>query len=154
MGLIKAVSRAMRPQHAADRSNSAIAVAGLKTSAGSIEAIAKGSIKNSGAISSVVPYIGDKRLDQKSVDTIKSRMGAIYHDAAMLKAVEPQIVAGAKAYVDAEISRANIVKAVSTATQKVAVLNSETQAKAFLGHVQSHGQVAFWQSAHHGNFEA
>lgn len=152
MGLVKAIGRAMQPQHAQARSNSTIAGIGLKTSAGSIEAIAKGGIKNSGSMASIVTLIGGKRIDQKKADSVSSRMGAIKHDAAMLKAVEPQIIAGANAYVAAETSRANIVKAVAGATQKVAVLNAETQAKTFIGHVQSHSRVVYEQATQHGDY--
>lgn len=154
MGLVRALGRAMQPQHAQDRSNSAIAVSGLKASASSIEAISRGSVKNSGRIAAIVPLIGGKRINQKQADSVASRMGAIRHDAAMLKAVQPHIIAGAKAYVEAETMRASMVKTVSEATQKVAVLNSKTQAETFMGHAQAHSQVAFWQSAHHGEFSA
>ena len=152
MGLIKAVSQAMRPQYAQAQSNSSIAVSGLKASASSIEAISRGSVKNSGRIAAIVPLIGGKRIDQKQADSVAARMGAIRHDAAMLRAVQPHIIAGAKAYVEAETMRVSMVKTVAEATQKVAVLNSKAQAETFMGHAQAHSQVTFWQSAHHGDF--
>ena len=152
MGLIKAVSQAMRPQYAQAQSNSSIAVSGLKASASSIEAISRGSVKNSGRIAAIVPLIGGKRIDQKQADSVAARMGAIRHDAAMLRAVQPHIIAGAKAFVEAETMRVSMVKTVAEATQKVAVLNSKAQAETFMGHAQAHSQVTFWQSAHHGDF--
>ena len=121
----------MQPQHAPARSNS---------------------VKKSGRIASIVPLIGGKQIDQKTVDSVDSRMGFIRHDAAMLKAVEPQIIAGAKAYLEAETSRANIVKAVAGATQKVAVLNAKTQAETFLGHASAHGRVVYEQATQHGDY--
>ena len=142
----------MRPQYAQAQSNSSIAVSGLKASASSIEAISRGSVKNSGRIAAIVPLIGGKRIDQKQADSVAARMGAIRHDAAMLRAVQPHIIAGAKAYVEAETMRVSMVKTVAEATQKVAVLNSKAQAETFMGHAQAHSQVTFWQSAHHGDF--
>ena len=142
----------MRPQYAQAQSNSSIAVSGLKASASSIEAISRGSVKNSGRIAAIVPLIGGKRIDQKQADSVAARMGAIRHDAAMLRAVQPHIIAGAKAFVEAETMRVSMVKTVAEATQKVAVLNSKAQAETFMGHAQAHSQVTFWQSAHHGDF--
>ena len=154
MGLVKALQSAMQPQHAPSQSNTAIAVTSLKTSAGAIQAIGKGSIKNAGAMAAVVPLIGSskngKGIDQSKATSVAQRMGAISHDAAMLAAIEPVITKAAGDYIRAETSRVKIAKTIAAANQKVAVLNSKTQAEAFMGHVQAHAETNYYQSAYGG----
>ncbi len=148
MGLVKAFSSALTYRPAPDSSNTALATSAMTGSVKALDAIGKGSIKNSGAINSTIPVIAGKRVNQASAHRLTQRLGQVVADAEELKRLEPMVLQAAKAFEQAEVSRTKMAVAVGTAQQKVAVINAEAQRRLFKGHADASAQVTFHQAAY------
>lgn len=148
MSLVKAVRGALTYNPARETSNGTLATIGMGTSVKALDAVAKGGVKNAGAIASAVPVISGKRLDQKSVNNLVQKLGHVIADEKELARLVPVVTEAAKAYEKSEQHRGKMATAIGQAHQKVAVLNSATQRNLYNSHADAAVQVTLNQSAY------
>lgn len=136
MGILARALGGALIRQAPKRADMQIANIDLRTSARSIEAIQKAGKENAIKLATITPIISKPgKVDQNVAGNLGHQLGQVINDAEMLKQIAPTIKEAAKAYVEGEKTRADIVSSVSSAVQQGAVINAKAQADAMLGHV-------------------
>ena len=148
--LTKVIQSAMTRKQVPEESSTALATRSMGTSVKAMEILRRPD-NGSATMRFAASTIGSAHNSQEKVVNLGKKLGQLEAWAKQQAILNKQLKIGAAHYIQGTKSMTDSALILADTSQKVAVLNSEAQKKAYNGHVEAQLHVAINQSAYGGS---
>ena len=147
--LTNVLKSAMTRKYVPEESSTALATRSMGTSVKAMEILRRPD-EGSKTMRIATSVIGAKHSKQETVVALGKQLGQLEAWAKQQAMLNKQIKLGAAHYIQGTKSMTDSALTIAETSQKVGVLNSEAQKKAYNGHTESQLNIAINQSAYAG----